>query len=412
MMRAAELMLESAGGRIVGDKVDEYPTPIEVNAFSVTYAYINRLAGKEYAPAAVKNILSALGCALKAETEDGFVVEVPSSKHDVRQPADIVEEIMRIDGLDEITIPERLNMALLPVKPTDRALRERVAESLCGLGFSEVITNSITNSKYYPDHTRLVRMLNSLSSELDVMRPSMLETGLEVVSYNLARRNMNLLLFEHGHVYVQGETGFVQSPQLALFASGLATTGSVQTAPVKADGYFLKSVVQNLLRKAGIRNVVMGYDESSVSWKWKNQVLCTITAVPVKTLQAFDIKEQVSYALIDWALWTEAMGQATVVYAEVPRFPAVQRDLALVLDKAVTFAQVQRSTDKLKLSALQSYGLFDVFESEKLGPDKKSLALNYTFQLTDRTLTDEETEALMQQLTNAYTKELGAQIRK
>jgi len=412
MMRAARLMLETAGGKVNAGIADEYPLVPEMIAFPVTYAYINSLSGKTYAPDAARGILRSLGFALHDETETGFTVQVPASKHDVRQPADVVEEVMRIDGLDEIAIPGRLNIALMPGKPADRVARERIAQSLCGMGFSEIVTNSITNSKYYPDDTSLVRMLNSLSSELDVMRPSMLETGLEVISYNLARRNMNLMLFEHGHVYAKGDAGYIQSPKLALFGTGVAVSGSVQNGAVKADGYFLKSALQSLLKKAGIRNAVLSYDESAVSWKWKNRELCTITEIPAKKLLAFEIKERVWYALIDWALWTEAMSQASITYSEVPRFPAVQRDLALVLDKAVTFAQVQRATDKLKLPALQSYGLFDVFESEKLGTDKKSLALSYTFQLTDRTLTDAETEALMQQLTTTYTKELGAQIRK
>jgi phenylalanyl-tRNA synthetase beta chain len=156
---------------------------------------------------------------------------------------------------------------------------------------------------------------------------------------------------------------------------------------------------------------MLSYEEGQAIWKWKNRQLGAITEVPAVKCQAFDIRERVWYAEIDWALWTEAIRSATISYYEVPRFPAVQRDLALVLDKEVTYAQVQRVTDKLKLQPLQSYGLFDVFESDKLGAGKKSLALTYTFQLSDRTLTDAETEALMLQLTNAYAKELGAQIR-
>jgi phenylalanyl-tRNA synthetase beta chain len=412
MMRAAQLMLKTSGGSLDGGIVDEFPAMPDTHAFEVGYDYINLLSGKRYQPEAIKSILTSLGFSLSGETETGIVVAVPSSKHDVRQPADVVEEIMRIDGLDQIAIPERLNISLMPAKPTDRALREQIAQNLSGLGFSEIVTNSITNSRYYPDDPSLVRMLNSLSSELDVMRPSMLETGLEVVAYNLARRNMNLCLYDHGHVYALGENGFLQSAKLALFATGEARSAGVHAAAIKADGYFLKSTAQNLLKAAGIRNAALSYDEGSIAWKWKNRELCTITEVPAGKLQAFDIRERVWYGLIDWALWAEAMGGASITYAEVPRFPAVQRDLALVLDKTVTYAQVQRATDKLKLASLQSYGLFDVFESEKLGADKKSLALTYTFQLKDRTLTDADTEALMRQLTDAYTKELGAQIRK
>lgn len=412
MLRAAKLMLDLAGGRIEGPVTDAYPTALTTMPFAVTYEFINRLAGKEYAPEAVRNILTALGFELSLVTDQGLTVTVPSSKHDVRQPADIVEEIMRIDGLDEIAIPGRLNISLLPVKPSNRALRNQVADGLSGLGFSEMVTNSITNSKYYPEQTELVKMLNSLSSELDVLRPSMLEAGLEVISYNLARRNSDLLLFEHGHTYSTNGGSYNQLPKLALFATGNAVAASYRQPAVPADVYFLKSVVQNLIRKSGIRNVQASIaEDGAAQLKWKNQLLAGIVAVAPQKLGQFDIKEPVAYAEIDWALWSTAMEQSSVTYAEVARFPAVQRDLAIVLDKTVTYSQVQRSTDRLKLGALQGYKLFDVFESDKLGAGKKSLALNFTFQLGDRTLTDAETEAMMKQLTDAYTKDLGATIR-
>ncbi len=408
IMRAAELMMQVGGGHIIGEVVDVYQKIIGEHSFPVRYEFINRLAGKFYEPLATLKLLQSLGFSLSDENEVGFTVKVPSSKHDVRQPADVVEEIMRIDGLDNIPIPQRLNISLLPEIPGDRKLRNKIADSLSGAGFSEMVTNSITNGKYYGDEVPMVHMLNSLSSELDIMRPSMLESGLEVVSYNLARRNMDLLLFEHGFTY---SADYSQQPRLALFATGLAQHAGVKSSAVKADGYFLKSAVRNLLKASGIKNTALGYDETGVLWKWKNKALCSITEVSPQKRQAFEIKERVWYADIDWALWAEAMRSTKIDYAEVPRFPAVQRDLALVLDKGVTYAQVQKTTDKLKLQPLQFYDLFDVFESDKLGADKKSLALSFTFQLGDRTLTDAETEALMAQLTSAYTKELGAQIR-
>ncbi len=407
-LRAAQMILNLAGGKMIGDAVvakgyDSTSAPIDI-----TYEFIKKLSGKQYQNSVITDILENLGFDILYEDKTSLRLAVPSFKHDVRQPADVVEEIMRIDGLDNIPIPQRLNISLLPEIPSDRKLRNKIADSLSGMGFSEIVTNSITNSKYYGDAVPLVRMLNSLSSELDVMRPSLLESGLEAVSYNLARRNMDLLLFEHGFTY---NADYSQQPKLALFATGIAQQASVKSSAIKADGYFLKSVVQNLLKASGIKNVALSYEESAVLWKWKNKALCSISEVPAKKRQTFDIKERVWYAEIDWALWTEAMGSVKIDYTEVPRFPAVQRDLALVLDKSVTYAQVQKATDKLKLQPLQSYGLFDVFESDKLGADKKSLALSFTFQLTDRTLTDAETEVLMGQLTSAYTKELGAQIR-
>lgn len=412
MYRAAQLIKESCFDAKITGVVDEYPTLLKEQEISVRFDYINLLAGKEYAPESVEKILSLLGCEILESNKESLRVKVPSSKQDVLQPADLVEEIMRIDGLDEIAIPERLNISLLPQKFSDRKLRERISETLCGMGFSEMITNSITNSKYFAEDAPLVRMRNSLSTELDVMRPSMLETGLEVLSYNLARRNMDLMMFEIGSIYSLNEQGFTQLPKLALFATGQAHGGSTHDGELPANMFFLKSSIQNLMRKSGIKNVVINHEEGIVSWKWKNKELGTLQEVGSQTLQRFEIKERVWFAVIDWALWTEAMQASTIVFSEVPRFPMVQRDLALVLDKSITYAQIQKSTDKLKLSALKSYRLFDIYEGEKLGADKKSLALSYQFQLQDRTLTDEETEALMKQLTQAYIKELGAQIRQ
>ena len=411
MKRAASLIIEVAGGEVAAATVDEYPAPASVKSIRVAYDFINSLSGKSYSPGSVKTILTSLGFCIADENSQDLLLEVPTSKHDIDGPADVVEEVMRIDGLDEISIPQRLNISLLPARPSDRKLREKAAGALAGAGFSEMVTNSITNSRYYPDVQHLVRMLNSLSSELDVMRPSMLETGLEVVSYNLARRAMNLCLFEHGNIYARSEAGYQQSARLLLLATGDAIEASHSSPAVKADGGYLKSTVTQLLQKFGIGDISPAYEEGRVRYSWKNKPLGTIEEVPSAKLMSFGIKERVWAADIDWSLLVEAASRATITYSEVPRFPDVQRDLALVLDKTVTYAQVQRTTDKLKLSALRSYNLFDVYEGEKIGTDKKSLALSYTFQLGDRTLTDGETEALMQQLTAAYTKELGAQIR-
>jgi len=411
LVRAAQMICELAGGTIASGITDIRSGEFVPVSLTVSYDYINRLTGKEYPADKVSTLLQALGFGIAAQDAQSITVNVPSNKTDVLQPADIVEEILRIDGLDNVAIPDRLNISLTKALPNDRTAREKVAQSLCGSGFQEIVTNSIVNSKYYPERTDLVRMLNSLSSELDVMRPSLLESGLEVITYNAARKSTDLMLFEAGNIYYQQEGNYTQEPKLALFCTGNAQESGWNGKAVKADIYFLKGIIQNLLKKDGIANTVLSADEETITWKWKNQALCILQNVPAEKLTAFEIKQPVTYAVIDWALWLKAIAANKIRYQEVPRFPAVQRDLAIVLDKAVPYQKVQQATDKLKLSALQSYGLFDIFESEKLGADKKSLALNFTFQLQDRTLTDEETEALMNQLIAAYQKDLGAQIR-
>ncbi|MBL7719474.1 MAG: phenylalanine--tRNA ligase subunit beta, partial [Flavipsychrobacter sp.] len=367
-------------------------------------------------PAAIQKILQALDFVIEEQNNEGLVLVVPTNKTDVTQPADIVEEVLRIDGLDNIEIPSRLNVSLVKPMPNDRAARQKVSELLCGMGYQEIVTNSIVNSKYYPERTDLVRMLNSLSSELDILRPAMLESGLDVIQYNCNRKNNDLLLFEFGKTYTQAEGKYVEEQQLALWVTGNVQTARWNHASRPADVFYLKGIIQSLLKQSGISNTAITYEEAggqlSITWKWKNQPLCTIVRVSDKRLKEFDIKQEVYHAVIHGAQWQKAAAANKIKYTEVPRFPAVQRDIAIVLDKQVSYAEVEKVTGQLKLDSLRSFDLFDVFESEKLGAGKKSYALSYTFQLQDRTLTDTEIEQLMQQLMGAYKNKLQAQIRE
>jgi phenylalanyl-tRNA synthetase beta chain len=413
LLRAAALIVETAGGSVsaVEDVYARAPEPVQVQ---VRYTYINKLCGKVFDPSVVQNILVSLGFTIAQSDEKGLTVVVPSGKTDVRQPADIVEEILRIDGLDNVPLPERLNISLTPQRPGDHEARERIAGLLAGQGFQEIVTNSIVNSKYYPGREDLVRLLNSLSQELDVMRPAMLESGLEVILYNVNRKNQDLSLFEFGKTYTLDGTGYRETPCLALWITGNAQPAQWNRPAWSSDIFYLKGVVQGLLEAGGIEKVSLEYDDerNQVQWKWKKRVLATVAAVDAAILRQFDIRQEVCHATIDWTLWTEAAAAHRVVYREVPRFPAVRRDLAIVLDKSVKYREVAAVTEQLKLSAMQSFDLFDVFESERLGPGRKSYALSYTFQLQDRTLTDQETDQLMQQLVQAYTSRLNAQIRE
>lgn len=416
LQRAAALICEIAGGKVAAAVIDVYPSPFEPVRIYVTYEFIRRLAGKQYAAADIRTILTALNFGIENETEAGFTVTVPSNKTDVLQQADIVEEVLRIDGLDNIPFTGRLDIALAKPFANDRALREKLAGQLFGMGMQEIVTNSIVNSKYYPDRTDLVRMLNSLSSELDIMRPAMLESGLDVIQYNLNRKNQDLALFEFGKVYTQQADKYVEQVQLAMWLTGNTRAASWKQKEEKSDLFYLKSVVGNLLQVSGIKNIVQAYDAPGsttvVTWKWKNQPLCTVEEVSAKRLQEFDIKQPVYFAAINWELWQQAVAAGKINYTEVPKFPAVQRDLAIVIDRSVKYDDVRKVTEQLKLQPMQSFNVFDVFESDKLGTDKKSYALSYTFQLQDRTLTDAEIDALMKQLVQAYTTKLQAQIRE
>ena len=416
MLRAAELIVTCAGGELASDVADNYPAPLKPVVVHITYAYINKLAGKIYKTIIIQEMLLALGFHILDENEKGLILQVPGNKPDVSQPADIVEEILRIDGLDNVALTGRLDIALTRPMPGDRQAREKMAGLLCGMGAQEIVTNSIVNSKYYPGQDNLVRMINSLSSELDVMRPTMLESGLEVIEYNCNRKNQDLCLFEFGNIYSRGEDKYVQEGRLGIWLTGNVATTNWNQEQKKASAYYLKGIVTNLLAYSGINNAHLFYPESNDNtqetiWKWKNQVICTIKNVPAARLKEFDIKQEVFYADINWDTWVKAIDTHKVKFAEVPRFPGVARDLAIVLDTDVSYRKVQEVTEQLKLDALKTFGLFDVFESEKLGAGKKSFALNFTFQLQDRTLTDVETEQLMKQLVDAYKIKLNAQIR-
>ncbi|MGC4057693.1 MAG: phenylalanine--tRNA ligase subunit beta [Chitinophagaceae bacterium] len=244
LQRAASLIIAVAGGSVNGGLQDIYPQPLIPVEVAATYNYIRTLSGKAYSNAAIRNILVSLQFEFISETEDGFTVRVPFSKNDVTQAADLVEEVLRIDGLDKIEIPARLNISLVKALPSDRPQREKIAEALCGMGFQEIITNSITNSRYYPGNETLVRMINSLNSELDVLRPSMLESGLEVLQYNINRKNSDLALFEFGNIYASEGTGkYQQSAVLAMWLSGNARAASWSQKAEAGNLFFLKSAI-------------------------------------------------------------------------------------------------------------------------------------------------------------------------
>ncbi len=419
--RAIALIGELAHGEPASGVTDAYPSPAAAHQIDVTYEYINRLSGHKYAPGKVKNILCSLGFTITAEQDDHLRIAVPPHKTDIRIPADIVEEVMRIDGLDNIPIPSFINIAPSTQSlPDKEKAKEKIAEYLAGNGFSEIFTNSITNSQYYQhlDADTLVKMINSLSAELDVMRPSMLESGLERIAYNLNRRNDDLLFFEFGKTYQREAAGqYPETEHLGLYLTGqkLAENWMHKAQPV--DFYYLKGFVQNILQLLALpaprmtAATVHGLQpafEISVNGK----TVAVLGGVSSAKLKVFDLKQPVWYADFNWSLILQQLQVKDTFFEEIPKFPAVRRDLALVLDKQVNFAAVEAAARSVKTSLLQHINLFDVFESEKLGAGKKSYAVSFTFQDKQKTLTDQETDALMNKLVKAFETQLQAEIRK
>jgi phenylalanyl-tRNA synthetase beta chain len=327
---------------------------------------------------------------------------------------------MRIDGFDNIEIPQSINITP-SVSGENRGsmLKEKIATLLVGMGFNEMLNNSITHSAYYSEieMASAVKMLNNLSAELDTLRLSMLETGLQTMAHNLNHRNDDLKFFEFGKTYSKNNITFSEQDHLALFISGNATKASWNNKVVAADIYFMKSVIQSLMIQSGIEGISFE-DGSNINFdylleaKAGSQVLVSMGKPSEKTLKSFDIRVPIIYADIQWEKWVEASQKKELRFKEISRFPAVERDLAFLIEKKVRYADIEKQVASLSLKQLKSFSLFDIFESEKLGKDKQSMAMNFVFQDDEKTLKDEEIDKLMKKISNIIETTLAAEIRK
>jgi phenylalanyl-tRNA synthetase beta chain len=420
LKRAALLIKELAGGTITGKLSDVYPHPAEKREVSLKYHFLKKLSGKNYHPDAVKRILGALGFEFLKEGADDLWFSVPHHKPDITLPADIVEEIMRIDGLDNVEIPHTISISPSPdLLGEEEKWREKIADYLVGLGFNEIFTNSITNSKYYPDQSlqTAVHMINNLSADLNIMRPSMLETVLESVAFNLNRRNKNLRLFEFGKTYQSEVVGkYEEEKWLVLAVTGATAEGGWRQKETLADLFYLKGIVSNILgiahaakaRATALKSEYINGFTLSIGEKF----IASFGEVSRRRLQDFDIKQPVLFASINWdALLSQAIA-GKVQYSGIPRFPSVERDLALLVNSNISWQQMADIASKANVPQLEKVQLFDVFESEKLGAGKKSMALSMRFQDREKTMTDADIDAAMQKITGLLEKELNAEIRK
>lgn len=421
LKRAALMIKEIAGGEIASDVTDIYTHPKEKVQVVLKYHYLKKLSGKNYHPDAVKNILTSLGFEIIKEGIDEIRLAVPYHKPDISLPADIVEEILRIDGLDNVAIPESITISPAVEKAyLQESYREKVAGYLVGQGFNEIMTNSITNSAYFSEEElkTTVKMLNNLSAELNIMRPSMLETGLESIAHNLNRKNNNLRLFEFGRTYsTAGPAKYSEKEHLCLYLTGNTYEDGWRNKGQKADFYLLKGITAGILQLLNatikeFRPLQHEKFEAGLEGYINSNNVLQLGIVSRKILAKFDIRQPVVFALLNWQDLMASKEKEKTIFKEIPKFPSVQRDLAVVVSKQVPYETIENTVQKMKLGKLQDMRLFDIFESEKIGSDKKSLAISFTFLDEEKTLTDKEIDDWMNRIIQVFKKDLQADIRK
>lgn len=414
--KAAAMIQEIAGGKC-SQVVDVYPNPAEKVKVAMTFAYLKKLSGKQYASDKAVAILTSLGFEILHQDAESIQVAVPYNKPDISIAADLVEEIVRIDGLDNIEIPTAITISpSVDLLETKEQFKNKIANYLVGRGYTEILTNSITNSKYYSGDQleTTVKMLNSLSADLDVMRPTMLETGLETIAYNNNRKNESISFFEMGKIYTKTAAGKYQEDEtLAIYLSGKQVQDSWRAKAAEQDFFVLKGTALALCELLGLKKVnynPIGHGKYEVMTG--KTVLGTIELVGTKKLAQFDIKQTVGFLNFDLSTLFNAYLSGSVKYQEISKYPSVERDLALVIDETIAYSAIEQAIKTVQLDALKETRVFDIFVSDKLGLNKKSVAINFVFNAGSATLTDTEIDGMMKKLIAAFEKNIQAEIRK
>ncbi|HCZ37061.1 MAG TPA: phenylalanine--tRNA ligase subunit beta, partial [Cytophagales bacterium] len=429
LKRAALLIKEIAGGTISSDVVDVYPNKIENRLISVKDKNITRLIGKNIPREDVFTILENLEIAIVRKEAETFTVSVPPYRVDVLQEADVVEEILRIYGFNNIELTEIAGTAYLaefPEKDSNK-FKRALGSQLVGNGFYEILTNSLTNVAYQQKHNLTftgtpVEMLNKLSEEQGILRQTMLFTGLEVCAYNINRKQKDLKLFEFGKIYWKNESGedvtkrYTEEERLALYMSGNTETENWQAKSKAVTYYDLAQQVVQLLDKVNLENLKQEkLDDPLFEYGMKlmkgNKEIGKLGKVKTSLTKDFGIKQEIFYADLNTALLFRSANPKFVVQ-EVPKFPEVRRDLSLVLDKQVTFDEIRTLVLNTEKKLVKEIIAFDVYEGDKIPAGKKAYALGFTLLDESKTLTDDEIEKVMTRLMGAFEGKMGAVIRK
>ena len=435
LKQAAILCKQLAGGKVSMEIKDVYPNPINDARVQLDFEYVDRLIGKNIGNDMIRSIVESLDMKIVSETETGLELDVPAYRVDVQRPCDVVEDILRIYGYNNVEIPTQLKSSLTIPSDIDKAYHRQnvIGEQLVGCGFREILNNSLTKTAYYTELNKYteettVKVMNPLSNDLGVMRQSLLFGGLESISLNINHKMPNLRFFEFGNCYHYSPEkkndedpikAYTEEMHLGMWTTGKRVEGSWAHADEKASFYELKAYVINIFTRLGVNPgiVVTETSDNNIFGKAlalkarSGKVLCEMGTVCHKLLKKMDIDQDVFYADINWDNMMRAIKKNEVLYHDISKFPSVSRDLALLIDKSVEFEQIEQIARQTEKKLLKSVELFDVYEGKNLPEGKKSYAVNFILQDETKTLNDKQIEAIMTKLINNLKQKLNAELR-
>ena len=435
LKQAAILCKQLAGGKVSMEIKDVYPNPISDARVQLDFEYVDRLIGKKIGNDMIRSIVESLDMKIVSETETGLELDVPAYRVDVQRPCDVVEDILRIYGYNNVEIPTQLKSSLTIPSDIDKAYHRQnvIGEQLVGCGFREILNNSLTKTAYYTELNKYteettVKVMNPLSNDLGVMRQSLLFGGLESISRNINHKMPNLRFFEFGNCYHYSPEkkndedpikAYTEEMHLGMWTTGKRVEGSWAHADEKTSFYELKAYVLNIFTRLGVNPgiVVTETSDNNIFGKAlalkarSGKVLCEMGTVCHKLLKKMDIDQDVFYADINWDNMMRAIKKNEVLYHDISKFPSVSRDLALLIDKSVEFEQIEQIAHQTEKKLLKSVELFDVYEGKNLPEGKKSYAVNFILQDETKTLNDKQIEAIMTKLINNLKQKLNAELR-
>jgi len=423
LMRAAKLIAEIAGGKLDYAPQDFYPSPIQQVKVELSLEYLNDIIGAVIPEVEVKRIIVSLGMKIVSESKGLLLIEVPAFKVDVTRPADIAEEILRIYGYNAIELPKKLSFSQAQVnKPDPWVVENRVGAFLAARGFNEILANSLTSSSFSeiipPPSGEVVPILNPLSSDLSVLRQSMMITGLQAIAYNLNRQQKNLRFFENGFAYHKNGTRYEEQRYISLLLTGLDQEANWNVKPEPFSFFSLKSVLTDLLVYAGvnIQKLKLADAENATGNFYHlfagNKKLAMFGKVDRKVLKQFDISQEVWYAEINFDLLLKQLATGMFTIPPPPRFPEVRRDLSMVLDQQVRYQDIEKLAFTTIPDLLKEVNLFDVYEGDKIGAGKKSYAMSFLLRDEEQTLQEQRIDKVMEKLMKQLEERLGVSIRK